>query len=121
MNNKIKFFKNKELELNAKLTLQKDCKFGISKGAEKLIDIKQGMFCKFGRRDNGDLFSQFERKKTSDECFKISKAGDYFYIKVKNLLGELGLRYEKGKTKIFDLEKTDTEGLFRLIYREIKK
>ena len=55
-------------------------------------------------------------------AFKISKAGDYYYVNTKNLFDSLGIDYKNTKI-IYDIVKGDYEGdtIIKMLRREIIK
>ena len=58
----------------------------------------------------------------TDECFKISKAGHYYYVNTKGLFDSIGVDY-KGTKILYDITKIEVDGMsmIKLIRREIKK
>lgn len=116
----INFFKNKENTLNSKLTVQRTGKLGISKGAEELMGLKPGCFAKIGTKEDEELILMIVEEDDS-YSFKISKAGEYYYINARNLLNDMGIDYRSKDTIIFDLFKTETKNVYKMEKRVIKK
>ncbi|MCL2098545.1 MAG: hypothetical protein FWH23_07310 [Bacteroidales bacterium] len=112
----------------AKLTVHKSGKLGISKSAMKLLDITVNRYCKFAYDENNNekskvLYMVME-KENDGKAYNISKAGEYYYIKAKNLLNELNIDYTDTKTTIiFDIYPTDYNGtkIYKLNRRIINK
>lgn len=123
----LEFFKPKENLGSNKITVHKSGKLGFSKGAAKLMGIEDNRFCKIAKSPNAEgneeLF-MLTCKEKDDYTYGISKAGDYFYVKAKQLLGEIDVDYRNtNKTIIYDVEKKNINGdvVFRLVKRVLYK
>lgn len=78
------------------------------------------MYAKFGNDEKGNLF--LVTSNMEDEySFKISKAGEYYYINAKNLLRDMDIDFKSKNTFIFDLFETEQENVFKMNKRVIKK
>ncbi len=123
----IVFFKPKKENESIKVTIQKTGKLGFSKGASKLLDLENNKYCKIGRLDKdigNDILYMGVSKGEDEHAYKISKAGNYYYIKARLLLEELGIDYKnKSLTVIYDISEEKIENLiyFKLIKRVIEK
>lgn len=124
---KLNFFKPKESERNAKVTVHKTGKLGFSKSASDIMDLTNNRYCKIGlnteTEEDENLYMVIQ--KTKDEyTHKVSKAGDYYYLKAKQLLTELGIDYKDDDTTvIFDIIplEVDETKYYRLRKRIIEK
>jgi hypothetical protein len=123
----LKFITPKEIDGTPKITVHKSGKLGFSRSAADLLDIENNKFCKFAydEENERDRVLYFLIEKTNDgESFSISKAGDYYYIKAKSLLNDLGIDFSDPTiTIIFDISPTEYEGqrIYKLIKRIINK
>lgn len=114
------FYKQKENTSNAKLTVQKTGRLGFSKGAIEMTGIKRNTFAKFGSDNEKNMFLVLSDKE-DEFSFKVSKAGEYYYINARNLLRELDIDYKSKNTFIFDLFKTDKKNIYKMNKRVIYK
>lgn len=107
-----------------KATVHKTGKLGFSSGASKFMDIENVNFFNIGlNKANADDKSLYlvSAKNETDKSFKVVKAGDYYYIFIKNILRELKVDY-KNESVIYDIEEIANNGqqLFKLTRRERK-
>ncbi|PUB33419.1 hypothetical protein C8J95_10310 [Elizabethkingia sp. YR214] len=103
-----------------KATIHKSGKLGFSSGAEEFLEIVDNTFFKIGFNDNTDDGNIYMvPSKTEEGAFKISKAGQYYYINLKNVFDKRGIDY-KNKSYIYDIkkEKSDNTNYFILIKRK---
>jgi len=123
----IDFFKPKESDRNAKVTVHKTGKLGFSKSASDIMDLANRRYCKIGKDTNGEgnkvLYMVVQTNK-DEYSYKISKAGNYFYLKAKQLLIDLGVNYQDdNSTVIYDIVPVNLEEkeYFKLTKRVIEK
>jgi hypothetical protein len=123
----IDFFKPKESDRNAKLTVHKTGKLGFSKSASDIMDLANKRYCKIGKDTNGEgnkvLYMVVQTNK-DEYSYKVSKAGDYFYLKAKQLLMDLGIDYkDDDSTVIYDIVPVNLEEkeYYKLTKRVIEK
>ena len=114
--NNIIFIKPKSPLGKTKLTLHKTGKFGFSSEANKLLNLAENRFVKFGLDNFKNIFLKVQLEQ-DDECFRIAKAGEYYYIFSLDLLESLDVK--KGENITFDLTE-DKEGFFKLKKRHFK-
>lgn len=93
--NNLTFIKPKKQLGKIKLTLQKSGKFGFSNEASKILNLTKNRFIKFGVDNYKNIFLKVQQEH-DEECFRISKAGAYFYLNYSELL------------EIFNVKKTDS-------------
>lgn len=83
-----------------KITLQKTGKFGFSAYADELFNLEEKKWAKFGSDDKGNWYIKVQAVE-EESCFKIAKAGLYYYINMSDHIIEMGLK--KGDSIIFNL------------------
>ena len=97
-----------------KITVHKSGKLGLSTQATKSLMVDIHKFLKFGIDKNNKIFIMALEYDDGD-CFRIAKAGQYYYIKKdENLLSALGVK--KSDSVCFDFGKA-TNGYTELIRR----
>jgi hypothetical protein len=122
---KLKFIKADTIGLKAKATIHQTGKLGFSSDAVEYLEISEQKSIQFAVNEDD---SQDENlygviSEDADEgAFKISKAGDYYYINAKGLFDSLNIDY-KNKRIIYDITKIKVEeqDVIKFIKREIKK
>lgn len=121
------YFKYKETERNAKLTVHKNGKTGFSEAANKLMNLDEWKWCAFARDKNetgGKNIYLVKMTEQNDYTFSLNKSGNYYYIKALSLLNDLGIDYsDESKRVIFDITAIDNNGqtVYKLTKREVKK
>jgi len=122
---KLKFIKAEETERNAKATVHTSGKLGFSKDAIDYLNITEVKSIQFAQNEDDlsdkNLYAKIYEG-IQEGAFKISKAGDYYYVNSKNMFDALEIDYKKVKV-IYDLVKIEYEGekIIKMIRREIKK
>lgn len=89
-----------------KATVHKTAKLGFSSGASKFMKLDEISYFNVGlNRANPEDESLYlvETKEQTGKSFKTVKAGDYYYIFIKNILMELRIDY-KNENVIYDIE-----------------
>lgn len=105
-----------------KATIQKTGKIGFSSGAESFMELKNTQYFRIGFDSNeasGDIIYMVPSK-TEAGAFKVSKAGDYFYMNLKNVFDRKGIDY-KNKSYIYDIKKENSEETELFILTKRKK
>ena len=124
---KLKIQNAKELDTNAKVTLQASGKLGFSDGARKKMNIESGKFLVIAtnEEDNTDenLYAWLEE---NDEGggFKINKGGTYYNASTKPLFDKMGIDYnDKEKLVIYDILdfQYEDQKIFKLMKRVRKR
>ena len=110
------FIKPKKQLGKIKLTVHKSGKLGFSKEAEKILNLQDNRFVKFGFDNDKSIFLKIQLTH-DEECFKIAKAGEYFYILSPELLESFEIK--KGETFTFDILE-DKDKFFKLQKRHFK-
>ncbi|AQX04121.1 hypothetical protein ATB99_13320 [Elizabethkingia meningoseptica] len=104
-----------------KATIHKSGKLGFSSGAEDFMKIVDNAFFKIGFNDSTDDGNIYMVPcETEDGAFKISKAGQYYYINLKNVFDKRGIDY-KNKSYIYDIKKEKTDSINYFILTKRKK
>lgn len=122
---KLKFIKAEDTEYNAKATVHTSGKLGFSSDATDFLQITETKTIQFAQNeeDENDLnLYAVIYDGVQEGAFKISKAGEYYYVNTKNLFDTLGIDYKNTKV-IYDLVKGEYEGspIIKMLRREIKK
>lgn len=105
-----------------KATIHKTGKLGFSSGAEDFMEIKEESYFKVGFNNNDTTDDSIYMIKSDDanNAFKISKAGMYYYINLKNVFDKRGIDY-KSKSYIYDIRKEKNEDIEYFILTKRKK
>ncbi len=122
---KLRFFVANDIASKAKATIHQTGKLGFSNEAISYLQIKEDMYIKFAQNeeDENDLnLYALLTTQNAEECFKISKAGNYYYVNTKGLFDSIGVNYKETKI-LYDITKIEVDGMsmIKLIRREIKK
>lgn len=123
---KIKFFNPKNLDRNLKATVHKSGKLGFTVDAANKMDLKPDKSAAVGvnEEDKSDkslyiiIYDDIQ-----ESTFKVAKAGDYYYLNLKNLFDTMKINY-KNQSVVYDISEETIEGLqgYKLSPREnIKK
>lgn len=107
-----------------KATVHKTGKLGFSSGASKFMKLEEISYVNIGlnKADSNDkCLYILEVSQETDKSFKIVKAGDYFYVHIKNILRELNIDY-KNESVIYDIEEINHSGnkIYKLCRRKRK-
>lgn len=92
-----------------KATVHKTGKLGFSSGASKYMDLPNFKYANIGlnKADQEDkCLYMIQTNEETDKTFKVVKAGDYYYVFIKNILRELGIDY-KNESVIYDIEELE--------------
>ena len=118
----IDFFEPEDDYGVVKATVHKTGKLGFSSGAAKKMDFENNRFYRIGRNkaDVEDKTIYILNSKEGDRSsYRISKAGDYFYLRIKNIIDSLGYDYNN-ESVIFNIQQVEEEGIqyYKLIRRK---
>ena len=107
-----------------KASVHKTGKLGFSSGASKLMDLETVKYFNIGlnkadEEDKSLYLVPIEEE--TDKSFKVVKAGEYYYVFIKNVLRELKIDY-KNESVIYDIDEISDEKnkYFRLTRRKGK-
>lgn len=121
---KLKFIKAQEIDKNVKASVHNTGKLGFSIEAInklKLDDMRSVLIAINEDEEDGNLYIKLENEIVEDG-FKLSKAGNYYYINTKAFFDNHGVDYRRSKI-IYDIVEVIYEGekIYKLIKREVKK
>lgn len=122
---KLKFIKSEDIDKNVKCAIHKTGKLGFSSNAiDKLsLSTEKTVSIAINEEDEEDEnLYVVVNENAQDGAFKISKAGEYFYLNTKAFFDSFGIDYRNEKIiyDIVDFEYED-EKMYKLIKRVIKK
>ncbi|MEZ4778411.1 MAG: hypothetical protein R2786_03420 [Flavobacteriaceae bacterium] len=106
-----------------KATVHKTGKLGFSSGADKLMELNSRTFFLVGNNKNDsqdDSLYLVPTEDDSDNSFKLSKAGDYYYINIKSVLRQLKINY-KHESIIYDIEEIENENDDNVYYKLLRR
>jgi hypothetical protein len=122
---KLKFIKAQEIDRNVKATIHTSGKLGFTSEAAKKMKLDENRSAAFAideeNPDEGNLFVQVN-KEVVEDSFRVSKAGDYYYINTRALFDTLGVDYRSVRV-MYDIVEVEYEGnrIFKMLKREGKK
>jgi len=122
---KLKFIRPQSQSGTAKCTIHKNGKLGFSQAAVDRLNIKENTYVKIAvnEEDTSDVnLYMLVVENESNDTFKISKAGNYFYVNTKLLFDELQVDYKKKKI-IYDIVEIEHEGekIYKLVRRMLDR
>lgn len=101
--------------LNAKASIQRNGRLGFTGEAAKLLGLQEGLSMLFSAMPNGDLAAVI-CDATETRGFRVQKAGDYFYIRMKNFFDSQSLDYIKMRVT-FDISETSERYQDKIVYK----
>ena len=101
--------------LNAKACIQRNGKLGFTKEAADLLGLHEGLTILFSMAQNGDLAAVI-CDASEARGFKIQKAGEYYYIRMKNFFDSQSLDYIKKRVS-YDISETQEQYQGKTVYR----
>jgi len=107
-----------------KATVHKTGKLGFSSGAAKFMKLEEFSFFNIGynkANPNDTSLYLLPLKEEGEKSFQLVKAGEYYYIYIKNVLMELKLDY-KNESIIYDIyeEIFNDKTIYKLTRRDKK-
>jgi hypothetical protein len=118
---KLKFFNPREAVRNLKATAHKNGKLGFSSDAAKKMELAAGKGARIAfdeENPNDKTLYVIISSVAMDDTFKISKAGDYYYLNARLLFEELNLDY-RTESIVYDISEVMIDG--RPIYKFTKR
>jgi len=106
-----------------KASVHKNGKLGFSAGAAKLLDLDKDkrFYVATNAEDSEDKnLYLLEAKEIDEKSFKVNKAGQYYYMRIRHILDEMGVDYRQGGI-IYDIvtvQQLDEEKYYKLIKRK---
>lgn len=119
---KLEFWTPKNVDGIIKATVHQSGKLGFSTGAAKFMKLDERKFIRvaFNADDQKDdsLYIMVIDKK-EENTIRINKAGDYFYVNLKDFFDEKGFEYRKIKI-IYDIieKQIDNNKFYKFLRRE---
>jgi len=107
-----------------KATVHKTGKLGFSSGASKFMNLENVDYVNIGLNKGNpedDCLYIVKVNVETDKSFKVVKAGDYFYVFIKNILREQSIDY-KNESVIYDIEEIQQQEnkIYKLCRRKRK-
>ena len=94
-----------------KASVHRNGKLGFSSGAAKKLNLTpETRFLVATNADDPDDKNLYliEDKQGNEKGFKVSRAGQYYYMRIKHVLDEMGIEYRNGGL-IYDIVKVDEQ------------
>ncbi|WP_276373949.1 hypothetical protein [Chryseolinea sp. H1M3-3] len=124
----LEYFEPEEKYGNTKATVHQSGKLGFTSGAAKLINFETNQYFKIGRRKDNNLSGlevlyMVPVAEKDDLTFQAYKAGEYWYLKTKRLLSQLGIDYRNRTQNIsYDVEEVkEAEKRYFKLIRKLKE
>jgi hypothetical protein len=106
-----------------KATVHRTGKLGFSFGAGKMIDFEKNKLFKIAKKKDStsDALYMMPVEAEDEFTFKVIKAGPYYSLKIKRLLGQLNIDYRNDSIS-FDIDEVKENGkrYFKLVKRKKK-
>lgn len=102
-----------------KASIHKTGKLGFSSGAQDFLKINEKSLFKVGFNPENNSLMYLVPVNNPEQAFKVSKAGLYFYLNLKNVFDKKGIDYIN-ENIIFDIKKeisNDSQEYFILTKR----
>lgn len=121
----IEFWKPQINSQNLKATIHQNGNLGFSSSAMKYLNLTENKFAKIGfnKGDSKDkhLYMVIVEQ-NCEECLKVNKAGNYYYLNTTIFFNEIRLDYKKKKV-MFDIVEIENKGnkFYKLIKREVER
>lgn len=90
-----------------KASIHKTGKLGFSSGGQEFLNLNEKSCFKVGFNPEDVNVIYLVPVENDDSAFKVSKAGNYYYINLKHVFDKRGILY-KNKTVIYDIKKEIT-------------
>jgi len=122
---KLRFVKPQITSGAIKCTIHKNGKLGFSQAAVDKLKISEDSFVKIAvndtDKDDVNLYMLVINEQI-DDVFKVSKAGNYYYVNTRLLFDEMSIDYSKKKI-IYDIVEIEYEGqkIYKLLRRELDR
>ncbi len=83
--------------VEAKCSIHKSGKLGFSSGAAKKLSLETDRFFHVAINEedpNDDSLYLIRANELEEKAFNVLKAGEYFYLNLKHLFEQMGLKYQ---------------------------
>ena len=101
--------------VNAKASIQRNGRLGFTREAADLLGLHEGLTALFSVAQNGDLAAVI-CDASETRGFRIQKAGDYYYIRMKNFFDSQSIDYI-GKRVAYDISETTEQYQGKVVYK----
>ncbi len=101
--------------INAKACIQKNGRLGFTREAADLLGLNAHQTMLFSNSTNGDM-AAIVCDESEVRGFRIQKAGNYFYIRMKNFFDSLNLDYV-GKRISYDVIETSERYNGKIVFK----
>ena len=101
--------------VNAKACVQKNGRLGFTREGAELLNLSSETKILFSVNSNGDL-AAIICDEEEQRGFRVQKAGNYFYIRMKNFFDSLDIDYE-GKRIAYDISETAELYQGKIVYK----
>jgi len=120
---KLTFIKAQEIDKNVKCAIHKTGKLGFSSAAISKLQLTTDKSVRIALNEEDETDDNLYMdiiEEENDNSFKISKAGEYYYVNTKALFDSLQIDY-RNKRIIYDIIDFEYEGMkmYKLIKREV--
>lgn len=108
-----------------KATVRNNGVLGFSSGASKALGLNEESCFKLATNaedKTDESLYLIPASADQDKVFQLRKAGDYYYLRIKHVLDEMGIDYRNVRI-IYDIVTKEEDGIkyYKLIRRPIKK
>lgn len=97
-----------------RVSIHKTGKLGFNRDAAHFLDLKNQVSASIFTNDEDttdlNLYTQFHTEEMIEDSFKVSKAGDYYYLNTRNLFDKMEIEYDGSHTISYDIFKKEIEG-----------
>lgn len=105
-----------------KATVHKTGKLGFNSGATKYMKLDHLEFFNIGVNkadEKDDSLYLVPAEKQNEKTYKLVKAGQYYYLYIKNILRDMKIDY-KNENIIYDIEEIEKNGksIYKLVRRK---
>jgi hypothetical protein len=119
---KLKFFNPDSLDKNLKATVHKSGKLGFTVDAAKKMELAPNKSAGIAMNEENPSDKSLYvviYPDVRDNAFRVAKAGDYYYINLKNLFDSLKVNYRE-QSVVYDITQEIVEGqkLFKFVMRD---
>ena len=101
--------------VNAKACIQRNGRLGFTREAAELLGLHEGLTALFSAMPSGDLAAVICDASES-RGFRVQKAGNYFYIRMKNFFDSQSLDYIKKRVS-YDISETQERYQDKVVYK----
>lgn len=97
-----------------RVSIHKTGKLGFNRDAADFLDLKNQVSASIFTNEEDptdlNLYTQFHAEEMIEDSFKVSKAGEYYYLNTRNLFDKMEIEYDGNHTISYDIFKKEIEG-----------